>query len=108
MIAIKIRLRRIKILLIIKKDAWFISEIDFQSYFFWSFVVNYYMCKIISFFSTKEGHERQLWHIMLVQIYHSIIIKKVLVIDTDSQMNLTASTFGLSDTIECSEKNNKI
>ena len=45
---------------------------------------------------------------MLVQIYHLIIIKKVLVIDADSQMNLTASTFGLSDTIECSEKNNKI
>lgn len=65
------------------------------------------MCKIISFFSNKGGTGKTTLTYNIgadLSFNHN---QKVLVIDADSQMNLTASMFGLSDTIEYSEENNK-
>lgn len=65
------------------------------------------MCKIISFFSNKGGTGKTTLTYNVgadLSFNHN---KRVLVIDADSQMNLTASMFGLSDTIEYSEENNK-
>ena len=65
------------------------------------------MCKIISFFSNKGGTGKTTLTYNIGANLSFNYDKKVLVIDADSQMNLTASMFGLSDTIEYSEENNK-
>ena len=58
------------------------------------------MCKIVSFFSNKGGTGKTTLTYNVGADLAFNHKKKVLVIDLDSQLNLTASMFGLSNTIE--------
>lgn len=68
--------------------------------FFFVLVLHLFMCKIISFFSNKGGTGKTTLTYNVGADLSFNHKKKVLVIDLDSQLNLTASMFGLSNTIE--------